>query len=46
MSADICSDVKQTVGKDNITTSDNPEKRNLPTANEKTFLVNKLGRCF
>ena len=46
MSADICSDVSQTVGKDNISTSVNPENRSLSTTNEKTFIPNQIGMIF
>lgn len=43
MSADICSDVTQTVGKDNISASVNPDNQSLSTTHEKTFIPNNIG---
>ena len=46
MSADICSDVNPTVGKDNISTSVNTETQCVSTTNENSFIPNKIGIRF
>ena len=43
MSANICSDVTPTIGKDTIVVSDNPEKKDLKTTNDSICLPNSTG---
>ena len=43
MSADICSEVKVSVGNDNHTTADNPEIQTVPPTKKENFASSKTG---